>query len=92
MVFMKVMILYHPDDEFAGIAEGFARDYHRRNQDRPEIELVSLDTVEGSELVKLYNVVRYPAMLAIADDGGLQKLWQDLPWPLMDEILAYTTR
>ena len=88
---MRVVILYHPNQEFAGMAEDYARDYYHRHQDRPKIELLSLDTVEGSEMAKLYDVVRYPAILAVAQGGGLQKLWQDRPWPLMDEVAAYST-
>jgi hypothetical protein len=47
--------------------------------------------VEGSDMAKLYDVVRYPAILAVADDGSLQRLWQDRPWPLMDEVSPYIT-
>jgi hypothetical protein len=87
---MRVIILYHPNREFAGLAEDYAKDYHRRHQDRPKMELVSLETVEGSEMAKLYDIVRYPAILAVANDGSLQKMWQDMPWPLMDEVAAYS--
>lgn len=87
---MKVVILYHPNAEFAGLAQDYTKDYHRRHPDRPEFELISLDTVEGSEMARLYDVVRYPAILALANDGSLQKLWQDQPWPLMDEVSAYS--
>jgi hypothetical protein len=41
-------------------------------------------------MAKLYDIVRYPAILAVANDGSLQKMWQDMPWPLMDEVAAYS--
>jgi hypothetical protein len=41
-------------------------------------------------MAKLYGVVRYPAILVVANDGSLQKFWQDRPWPLMDEVAAYS--
>lgn len=87
---MRIVILYHPNQEFAGLAEDFKRDFEARHQDR-KAELVSLETVEGAELAKLYDVVRYPAILVIAEGGGLQKMWQDRPWPLMDEVSAYAS-
>lgn len=85
---MKVIILYYPKEEFAGLAEDYKRDFERQHPNKT-LELVSLDTVEGSNMAKLYDVVRYPAILAIEGDGSLQKLWQDRPFPLLDEISAY---
>lgn len=86
---MRTVILYHPDAEFAGLVQDFRREFEQRHQDR-KIDLVSLDTTEGSEMAKLYDVVRYPAILVIASDGQLQKLWQDRPFPLMDQVAAYS--
>jgi len=88
---MRTVILYHPHSEFAGLAEDYKRDFEDRHQGK-EIELLSLDETAGAELAKLYDVVRYPAILAIAEDGGLQKVWQDQPWPLQDEVAAYATQ
>ncbi len=88
---MRIVILYHPNAEFAGMVEDYKRDFERRHQDK-KIELISLETVGGAEMAKLYDVVRYPAILAIANDGSLHKLWQDKPFPLMDEVLAYASQ
>ncbi len=87
---MRTVILYHPASEFAGMAEDYARDYRRGHQNRKAIELLSLDIAEGSQLAELYDVVRYPALLVIGPDGRLQKFWQDQPWPLMDEVAAFS--
>lgn len=86
---MRTVILYHPNQEFAGMCEDFKRDFENRHPDR-QIELVSLDTVAGAELAKLYDIVRYPAIAVIGPDGSLQKVWQDQPWPLIDEVFSYT--
>jgi hypothetical protein len=88
---MRTVILYHPNAEFAGLVQDFKREFEQRHPDK-KIELVTLDSIEGSEMAKLYDVVRYPAILVAADDGSLQKMWQDQPFPLMDEVLAYDTR
>lgn len=86
---MRTVILYHPDAEFAGLVQDFKREFEQRHADR-QVDLVSLDTTEGSEMARLYDVVRYPAILVIASDGQLQKLWQDRPFPLMDQVAAYS--
>jgi thiol-disulfide isomerase/thioredoxin len=85
---MKVVALYRPKTEQEGKILDFARDYKQlRNKD---IELLSLDTVEGDDLAKIYDITSYPAILAIKDDGQLQHLWQGDNFPLMDELDYYT--
>jgi len=87
---MRTVILYHPKSEYAGLAEDYKRDYERRHYGQ-DIEMISLEEVEGAEMAKTYDIVRYPAILAVKDDGSLLKLWQDLPWPPLDEVAAYST-
>jgi hypothetical protein len=43
-------------------------------------------------MAQLYDVVRYPAILVIDNDGRLQKFWQDQPFPLIDEVYSYASR
>lgn len=85
---MRAVFLYHPDSEFNGLVRDYKRDFEFLHPDK-QIELVSLDEADGSDLAKLYDVVRYPALLITASDGSLQRLWQDRPLPLMDEVAAY---
>jgi hypothetical protein len=40
-------------------------------------------------MAKLYDIVRYPAIVVMTNEGHLQKFWQDQPFPLMDEVFAY---
>ena len=87
---MRIVILYHPNQEFAGLAEDFKRDFESRHQDK-KIEMLSLETIEGADTAQLYDVVRYPALLVIGPDGALQKLWQEQRFPLMDEVAAYAS-
>lgn len=85
---MRAVILYRPNSESAGQAEDYAADYHRQHPEK-QMELVSVDEPNGAEMARLYGVVRYPAILAIADDGTLQQLWQNEHLPLQNEIDFY---
>lgn len=80
-------MLYRPKSEFARTVEEYARDFER--QRGRALELVSLETVEGAEMARLYGIVQYPALLAIRDDGQLLKEWQGERLPLMDEVVSY---
>ena len=83
---MRAVVLYHPHSDHSGIVEDFVHDFARFKG--KQLEKVSLETVEGAELAKLYDVVRYPAVLVIGPDGILQKMWQGPMMPLMNEVDA----
>lgn len=85
---MRVIVLYHPNSEQQGIILDFARDYERFKQKK--LELVSLETLPGADLARLYGVTQYPAFLAVSDSGTMQRMWQGNPMPLMDELDYYT--
>lgn len=85
---MKVAVLYHPKSEHGGKVEDYAREFHRLHEDK-ELKLVSLETVEGAELAKLYDVTQYPAVLVSAKDGSLVRLWQGENLPLLRELDYY---
>lgn len=84
---MKVSILYHPHSEFSRKVEEYAHDFKRFNN--KEIELLSLETREGADMARMYDIVRYPAIIATRDDGQLMKEWQGENLPLMREVAAY---
>jgi hypothetical protein len=84
---MKIVVLYRPNTEHAGKVQDFVRDYKQLKH--RELSLLSLDTVEGDGLAKLYDITQYPAFLAIKDDGQLEQVWQGESRPLMNELDYY---
>ncbi|HSX44528.1 MAG TPA: hypothetical protein VLF39_00235 [Candidatus Saccharimonadales bacterium] len=84
---MKAVVLYHPNSDHARIVEDYSIDF-KKNKNH-ELKPLSLETPEGSETAKLYDILSYPAILVTQNDGQLIKDWQGLPLPLMDEVAAY---
>jgi hypothetical protein len=85
---MKVVVLFRPKTESEGIALDFAKNYQLIKH--KELSLVSLDTVEGDNMAKLYDITQNPAVLAIEEDGHLGKMWQGGNFPLLNELDYYT--
>lgn len=84
---MKVIALYHPNSEWARNVEDYARDFeHQRGK---KVELLSLSVREGSVMASLYDVTRYPALIALRDNGEMLALWQGEQLPLMNEVAGY---
>jgi len=84
---MKIIILYRPASEFARKVEEFAHDIER--QQGVHLDLVSLDTRDGAATASLYDVIQYPAILALRDNGDLLQCWSGDQFPLMNEVAAY---
>ncbi len=85
---MKVLILYRPNSEHGRTIEEFIHEYQRRHQS-DRLEVLSIDTREGSATATLYDVVQYPAILVLETDGYVQKIWQGDSLPMMDEVASY---
>lgn len=85
---MKVIMLYRPNSEFSRMVEDFARELERQHQTR--IDLVNIDSRDGSSTASLYDIIQHPAILVLGTDGQLVKDWQGTEFPLMQEISYYT--
>lgn len=82
-----MVVLYRSESEHGRNVEQYAREFTRRTS--RQLQLIEVDSVEGSELARLYDVTQYPAILATANDGSLENMWQGEPLPLIDEVTGY---
>lgn len=85
---MKVIFLYRPNSEHGRIVEDYIRDFRARHEGE-RIETLNVDSREGSAMASLYDVVQYPAILVVQNDGYVQRSWQGDQLPLMDEVASY---
>jgi hypothetical protein len=85
---MKVLVLYRPNSEHGRLVEEFIHDYKVRYQDT-SMEVMSIDTREGSALAALYDVMQYPAILVLQSNGSLQKIWEGSALPRFDDVASY---
>jgi hypothetical protein len=85
---MKVLVLYRPNSEHGRLVEEFIHDFQTQHRE-PRLEVLSIDTRDGSATASLYDVMQYPAILVVQTDGYVQKIWEGGQLPLMDEVAAY---
>lgn len=86
---MKLLILYRPQSDHERLVEDFVRDFGRQYDAGQRVEMMSLNTREGAATASIYDVTRYPAILALGHDGRVLNMWQGTPLPLMDEVAGY---
>jgi hypothetical protein len=87
---MKVLVLYRPNSEHGRGVESFIRDFRYQHEaNAGMLDVVDVDTREGGAMASLYDILQYPAVLVLADDGSLLKIWAGANLPLMDELAGY---
>lgn len=84
---MNVCILYRPNTEHETKVLEYQHDFQRVTGH--SMELINLDTIEGSSKAKLYDVVSYPAVIATRNDGQIMQVWQEDLLPTISEVSAY---
>lgn len=87
---MKLLILYRPNSEHASEIEAYVRDFQRRFYEAgKKIEMMSMESREGVIKAELYDVLQFPAILALSDDGSVLSSWVGMPLPLMNDVAGY---
>lgn len=85
---MKVVILYRPRSNGRREIETFIHDFQSRYEDS-HLEILDVDNRDGIAMATLYDVMSYPAILALRDDGSVLKSWEGEALPLMDDVAYY---
>ena len=81
---MRVFCLYRPNSETERSVLELNRELAKRYN--AEIELISMDTVEGDRLAATYDIWQFPAVVVLDQNGILQKAWADGNLPLINEV------
>lgn len=84
---MRVVVIYKDQSDHAREVTDYLRDFAR--QTGHVLETIDPDTREGSSFCRVYDVVEYPSIVALSDDGQLQNLWRGRPLPTISEVSFY---
>lgn len=84
---MKIVVIYKDNTEHARDVIVFLHDFEYQTGHR--LEVVNPDTQEGVQLCELYDVLEFPTIIATSDDGAMQKIWNGLPLPTINELSYY---
>ena len=87
---MKVVVLYRPNSEHGFIIDEFVRNFQARTSGAYKLEMINVDSREGAAMASLYDIMQYPAVLVIQNDGYMQQSWEGENLPLIDEVVAYS--
>ena len=84
---MKVIVVYKSQSEQAREVEDYLRDFSR--QTGHDLETLDPETKTGIDLCRTYDIMEYPTLVALSDDGQMQNMWSGLPLPTISEVSYY---
>ena len=84
---MTVVVVYKYESDHAREVLDYLRDFSR--QTGHTIEEIDPDTPDGADFCRTYDIVEYPTMLALSDNGQLQNMWRGRPLPTISEVSFY---
>jgi hypothetical protein len=86
---MKTLLLYRPNSPHERVVLDYLRDF--KMQTGRDLPTLDIDTPEGIELCRIYDIMQYPAILVRNDDGHMQNIWVGEPLPRIGEVGYYVT-
>ena len=84
---MRVVVVYKQQTDYARQVEEFLESFKR--QTGRELETLDPETRDGSGFCETYDIMEYPTLIAITDDGQVQNQWKGLPLPTISEVSYY---
>lgn len=87
---MRVVIVYKTESDHYREVAGYLADFER--QTGHTLEECDPETREGADFCRVYDIVEYPSIIALSNDGQLQQVWRGRPLPLIGEVGYYASQ
>ena len=84
---MRVVVVFRDETDYARSVIDFLRDF--KHQTGKDVEQLNPDTPAGIDFCRAYDIIEYPTMIALSDDGQMQNTWRGLPLPTISEVSYY---
>ena len=84
---MRVVVIYKEETDYARQVTDYMRDFLR--QTGHELETMNPESAEGISFTGTYDIMEFPTVVALSDDGRLQNMWRGLPLPTISEVSYY---
>lgn len=81
---MRVVCVWREGEDYSRTVEEWIRGFEQRTG--KEIETMSPDGREGVQFCQTYDIVEYPTIIALGNDGAVLATWRGKQLPLFDEV------
>lgn len=87
---MRVVVVYKDNQDYTRTVDTFLGDFSR--QTGRTIETLDPDTNEGELFCRAYDIVEYPTIIALSNEGQVQNMWRGVTLPTISEVSYYVAQ
>lgn len=84
---MRVVVVFKDERDYTRQVTDYLRDF--KMQTGHDLETMDPDSPDGVSFCKTYDLMEFPSMVAISNDGVMQNTWSGLPLPTISEVSYY---
>lgn len=81
---MRVVCVWRRESDYGRMVEEWITTFEHMTG--KEIETLDPDTRDGGDFCRTYDIVEYPTIVALSDDGAVLASWPGKQLPLFDEV------
>ena len=85
---MRVVCIYRDNEDYTRVVTDWMENVRRQTGH----ELESMNPDENDDFCRAYDIVEYPTIVALDDDGSILAMWRGREMPLINEVLYYLTQ
>ncbi|MDR1032912.1 MAG: hypothetical protein LBL84_02780 [Candidatus Nomurabacteria bacterium] len=84
---MRVVVVYKDFTEYSREVSDYLRDFKKITSH--ELETLDPDSIEGELFCRAHDIVEYPSIVALTQDGQVHQVWKGRPLPAFNEVSYY---
>ena len=82
---MRVICIYRDKQDYTRTVEEWLENFYRQTGH----ELETMDPDENPNFCKAYDIVEYPTIIALGNNGEVREIWRGKELPLFNDVLFY---
>lgn len=87
---MRVVAVYKDNMDYTRSIDTFMDDFAR--QTGRTLERLDPESREGDLFCRTYDIVEYPTIIALSNDGQMQNIWTGSTLPTISEVSYYVSQ
>ena len=87
---MRVVVVYKQFSDYAREVDEWISEFEHRSGF--EIEKLDPEMPDGELFCTARDILEYPTISVVGDDGKTYEMWHGTPLPVIDEVIGYIAR